>query len=232
MTRTFNSFVFALAAVAGAAAVMPADAQYNRRSSYDNNGQSAAHGRGYQSGLAAGRDDARRGWGSDRSRHDIYRRANLGFTIGRLNIQVYQTGFRSGFDDGYRVGFAEIGYGARRPSSYGGNSGYYSAQPYVRPGYQMSGYRDDRFGNTRQSPAFNSGFSDGYRDGVSDGRDGDRYDVTGRRGYRRGDNAYDRRFGSRDGYKMQYRDGFRAGYDRGYRESARRGYSERPGWRR
>ncbi len=224
--RTINSLVFVVALAAGSVAAMPAEAQYDRRSSYDNiNNERYAHDRGYQSGIAIGRDDARRGWSQDVSRHDVYRRANVGFTVGGLSIQFYQTSFRRGFDDGYRTGYAEIRIGAGRTPGYGYGGAAYPEQVY-RGGY--GGYGG--YGYARQDIAFDRGFNDGYREGLEDARDGDRYDVVGQRNYRRGDKGYNRRYGPRDAYSVVYRDGFRAGYDRGYREAAR--YSRRGDWRR
>ena len=211
--RTINSLVFVLATVAGTSIAVPAEAQYSRRPAYDDTWQREAHDHGYQSGLAAGREDARRGWGQDHNRHDAYRRANIGFRIGRLNIQFYQSSFRRGFGDGYRAGYGEF-------------------RVAVGPTYADRPYRGDRYGDGRRGVAFERGFSDGYREGLEDARDGDRFDVYGQRQYRRGDGGYDRRFGSRERYKDDYRDGFRSGYERGYRESARRGYSSRGDWRR
>ena len=204
--RTIKALVFAVAAVAGSTAV-PADAQYSRRPAYDDNWQREAHDYGYQAGLNAGRDDARRGWKADHGRHDAYRRANLGFRIGGLSINLYQTSFRRGFGDGYSRGFAEFTVNV-------GNNGY--GQRYYPP----NDYRDNRYGR-RQDYAFQRGFEDGYRRGRDDGRDGDRYDVYRHRDYRNGDDGYNRRFGPRDFYRDSYREGFRAGYDRGYREFGR-----------
>ena len=61
---------------------------------------------------------------------------------------------------------------------------------------------------------------------MEDARDGDRYDPVRAKDYRDGDNGYDRRFGTRDQWKIAYRDGFKAGYERGYREARQYG-----GWR-
>lgn len=216
--HTINSLVFVAALAAGAVTAVPAEAQYDRRSSYDDSRMRHAHDRGYQSGIAIGRDDARRGWSSDVSRHDVYRRANLGFTGGGISIQFYQTGFRRGFGEGYRTGYGEFRASAGRSPVYGYGGSVYPEQ----------GYRWGRAGYGRQSIAVDRGFEDGYREGLEDGRDGDRYDLVGQRDYRRGDKGYKKHYGPRETYARLYRDGFRDGYDRGYREAAR--YSRR-GWR-
>lgn len=222
--RRINALVFALAAAAGSVAVSPAEAQYDRRPSYGDSWQREAHDYGYQSGLSAGRADARRGWAADCNRHDDYRRASIGFRIGGVGIQFYQTSFRRGFDDGYRAGYGEFRVSVGRGPAFGG--GYASRAPYA-------GYRGGPgYGAGRGSFAFDRGFDDGYREGLEDGRDGDRFDVYGQRQYRRGDDGYNGRYGPRERYRDEYRDGFRSGYERGYRESARRGYPGGSPWRR
>ncbi len=68
-----------------------------------------------------------------------------------------------------------------------------------------------------QSVPFRNGYDDGYEKGREDVRDRDRFDPTRHGRYKSGDHEYDRRYGSKDQYRVVYRDGFRAGYDEGYR---------------
>ena len=58
---------------------------------------------------------------------------------------------------------------------------------------------------------------------MEDARDGDRFDPVRAKDYRDGDNGYDRRYGTRDQWKVAYRDGSKAGYERGYREARQYG---------
>ena len=70
--------------------------------------------------------------------------------------------------------------------------------------------------------AFDNGERDGYAKGIDDVRHHRRADITRQRWYRNGDHAYDREWGSREAYRVDYRRGFEAGYDRAYREGWRR----------
>jgi hypothetical protein len=69
---------------------------------------------------------------------------------------------------------------------------------------------------------FRNGFDDGYEKGREDARDRDRYDPTRHSRYKSGDHEYDKRYGTKDQYRVVYRDGFRAGYDEAYRSFAAR----------
>src|SRR5215467_6398084 len=80
--------------------------------------------------------------------------------------------------------------------------------------------------DTYERRAFDNGERDGYTKGIDDVRHHRRADMNRQRWYRNGDHDYDRHWGSRDVYRVDYRRGFEQGYDRAYRE----GYRE--GWRR
>ena len=110
--------------------------------------------------------------------------------------------FREGFERGYAEGFRRGGYVGQ--GGYGGYGG--------------------RGARIYSNPAIAAGFDDGYEQGMEDARDGERYDPVRAKDYRDGDNGYDRRFGTRDQWKLAYRDGFKAGYERGYREARQYGW--------
>lgn len=75
----------------------------------------------------------------------------------------------------------------------------------------------NRGGYGYQNVPFRNGYDDGYEKGRDDARDRDRFDPTRQGRYKSADHGYDRRYGTKDQYRVVYRDGFRAGYDEAYR---------------
>lgn len=96
-----------------------------------------------------------------------------------------------------------------------------SGYPY--PGARVPGagapYDDDR-GAYRSLP-FENGYRDGQEKGREDARDRDAYDPVRHGWYRSASRGYERGFGSKAAYAIEYRDGFLAGYDAGYRDAER-----------
>ncbi len=144
---------------------------------------------GYAAGQRAGLNDARRGEPYRYSDERVFRDARPGPWRGDNR---YRAEFRRGFADGYRAGYTRAA--------------------------------DDRY-RSRRGPAgrrfdlaARNGFDDGYAAGLDDGRDGRRFDPVSERRYRSGDHGYERGYGSREVYKVNYRDAFRAGYEEGYRD--------------
>ena len=90
-------------------------------------------------------------------------------------------------------------------------------------------YRYERH-ETYERRAFDNGERDGYSKGIDDVRHHRRPDMNRQKWYRNGDHDYDRHWGSKDAYRVEYRRGFELGYDRAYREGWREGWHE--GWRR
>lgn len=187
----------ATAAFAVSVAAAPLDAQTRAipRAQADAQARAAQqqYDRGAREGLREGETDARRG---DR----------FGFTDER-DWQRGSAPYRQGFEQGYRRGYVgSRGSGRYGGGGYGGNGGY-------------GGYGGRNGAPIYANPATAAGFNDGYEQGLEDARDGDRYDPIRAKDYRDGDNDYDRRFGTKDQWKVAYREGFRSGYDRGYREA-------------
>lgn len=154
-----------------------------------------AYNRGYREGLRQGERDGRTRRDANARRHQIFQHADLGYSREYGGRGPYQTAFRGGFIDGYRVGFDRaIGSANRRSGGYDrrGSPGFLDA-------------------------ATARGYSDGFERGADDGRDHDRYDPVTHRDYRDADDGYDRRYGPREAYRNQYRAGFRQGYEDGYR---------------
>ena len=162
---------------------------------------------GYRDGLRAGESDVRRNERFNFRDEREWQRAG--------NNRPFRDGFERGYEDGYRRYDARGGYGSR--GGYGNSGGGYDP----RGGY---GSRGGYGGRIYANPAMAAGYDDGYEQGMEDARDGDRYDPVRAKDYRDGDNGYDRRFGTRDQWKIAYRDGFKAGYDRGYREARQYGW--------
>jgi hypothetical protein len=103
----------------------------------------------------------------------------------------------------------------------GGSSNEYGPYGYPERGYGaygQRGYRDHRGSSLRA--AYDYGRRDGYDAGFAAARDG-RSDWRNHR-YYRSTRGYDRRFGTRDAYDVNYRNGFRSGYEQGYRDGRRR----------
>jgi hypothetical protein len=82
--------------------------------------------------------------------------------------------------------------------------------------------RHEEFGEHR---AFENGQRDGYSKGFEDARHHRRPDMDRQKWYRNADHDYNRSYGSRDEYRVEYRRGFAVGYDRAFQEG-------REGWRR
>src|SRR5688572_22025869 len=130
---------------------------------------------GYRNGLSAGDTDARRGERFNFTDERDWQRARGDY--------AFREGFERGYADGYRRGGyvgqgGYGGYGGRGNGGYGGRGGIYA------------------------NPATARGFEEGYKQGVEDARDRDRYDPIRAKDYRKGDNGYDRRFGTRDQWKI------------------------------
>jgi hypothetical protein len=119
------------------------------------------------------------------------------------------------------------GYQDYRPFGFsvsiqgGGSSNEYGPYGYPERGYgafAQRGYRSERGSSLRA--AYDYGRRDGYDAGFGAARDG-RSDWRNHR-YYRSTRGYDRRFGTRDAYDVNYRNGFRSGYEQGYRDGRRR----------
>ena len=160
----------------------------------------AYYDRGFREGRSSGADDARRGRGYDIRRHNEYRNDRRGDD--RSDLGAFRRGFEAGYDEGFRMN-------ARRDN--GGNRRDFPSTSY--PNQSPSGSERGRF----TSAARDAGYRDGVEAGERAARRGERFDPVREGRYREGDHDYDRRFGSRDDYKLNYRDAFRQGYDAGYR---------------
>jgi hypothetical protein len=167
---------------------------------------------GYDRGQRAGTEDSRRGQSYEFTDESDYRRADDGYRSQYGNRDRYRDAFRYGYQEGYRSGYGNWGARGRGtipPWSVGqGRSGAY-----------------------RYDPAYQTGLNDGYEAGVDDARDRRRYDPIGERRYRSADRGYEREYGPREAYKIQYREAFKTGYARGYADG-RRYDDRRPNWGR
>jgi flagellar biosynthesis/type III secretory pathway protein FliH len=199
------TLVAALLLMAPAAALAQAPWNAPRsQGAYDN-----AFNEGYTRGVRAGADDARRGDDYRFTDESDYRRGDAGYRSQYGSRDRYRDEFRRGFEQGYRNGYGDRGT-IRGVPPYAGNS---------RPGGRY----------VATDPAISNGYNDGYEAGLKDAQDRRRFDPTSEGRYRSGDHNYERRYGSKDAYKIRYRDAFRQGYEEGYQDASR--YSTRGrGW--
>lgn len=162
----------------------------------------AAHDNGYRDGLKRGEQAARDRRPVDFQRERDYRSADGGYNRNYGDRNLYRDNYRDGFSKGFRDG-----YHGRGPiaSSRGDDP---RAWGYGR---STAGYG-----------AHQNGVSDGYRKGLDDVEDGKYPDARRQKWYREGDHDYDKRYGSKDAYKLEYRRGFEQGYARAYRDGADR----------
>jgi hypothetical protein len=179
--------------------------------------RSPAYNNGYRAGASEGREDGREGKDYGYKRDDRYEDADDGYYRGFGSRDAYRHEFRRGYEDGYDAGYRPYGFGVR---VYGGGSANeYGPYGYPERGYGAYaewGYRN----GTSVRIAFDYGRRDGWQAGFEAARRG-HFEPTRHR-YYRSTPGYDRRFGTRDAYDVNYRDGFRAGYDDGYRAGRRR----------
>ena len=80
--------------------------------------------------------------------------------------------------------------------------------------------RDRRYESRYPTRVTSASYENGYRDGIekgrADGRERESFDPVRHSRYRVADHGYEKRYGSKDDYKLVYRDGFEAGYRDGY----------------
>ena len=190
---------------------------------------------GYSRGVNAGDEDARRREEFGFFDENDYRRGDLGYRREYGQLDAYRTEFRRGFSVGYRVGFER-----RSPQGWDDGRGWNTGRgDSGRGSTNGPGWNNGRGSNTgrgwdngrgrgraggpvyRRDLARDFGFADGFSAGVEDARRRRAYDPFGEGRYRSGDRGYERDYGSRDVYRLNYRDAFRRGYDDGYREVLR-----------
>jgi hypothetical protein len=165
--------------------------------------QRAAFDNGYRDGLKRGEQAARDGRPLYVELERDYRSAENGYNRSHGDRNRYRDSYRGGFSQGYREGYnrrsarpayPDTGRYDGRGSGYGGNAGY---------------------------GAYQNGAADGYKKGLDDVNDRKYPDVSRQKWYRNGDHDYDRRYGSKETYSVEYRRGFEEGYNRAYRDARR-----------
>jgi hypothetical protein len=128
-------------------------------------------------------------------------------------------------DVDYDHGFRSFGFGVHVEG--GGSANEYGPYGYPERGYGVYGEWGSRDRGYSLRRAYDMGRRDGYDAGFDAARDG-RWDWRDHR-YYRSVRGYDRRYGARDAFELNYRNGFRNGYEQGYRE-ARRHSRDRYRW--
>ena len=218
MTSRFLTIAAALVLLGGAPAAAqstswlgssPAYARDDYRAQYAD-ARRAAHDNGYRDGLKRGEQAARDGKAFNAQLEREYRDARNGYNRSYGDRERYRDDYRGGFAQGYRDGYDRRGSRVQYP----GGQQYPGAYPGGASGY---GY-----GRNAGYGAFQNGAGDGYRKGLEDIQDREYPDVTRHKWYRSGDHDYDKAYGSKDAYKVEYRRGFEQGYERAFREGRRR----------
>jgi hypothetical protein len=169
-----------------------------------------AYNQGFERGRLAGLDADRHGNAYRFDNLDDYKRGDYGYRSEYGTRDRYRSDFRLGFEDGYRVGYA--GYGNGNGRGQGG-------PPPWSNGRARGVGRGRAVG--RYDPASQAGYNDGYDAGIRDAQGRRQFDPISEGRYRSGDHGYDRKYGSRDAYKLQYRDAFRSGYEEGFNDVRR-----------
>jgi hypothetical protein len=179
-----------------------------RRAGYDN---------GYRDGVKRGEQAARDRKAFNAQLERDYRDATNGYNRSYGDRERYRDDYRGGFAQGYRDGYyrrdsrdSRDQYG--RYPGYGNNGRYGNGN-----GNQGNGNRYGYGRNNAGYGAFQNGASDGYRKGLEDIEKRRYPDVSRHSWYRNGDHDYDRAYGSKDAYRIEYRRGFQEGYNRAFR---------------
>jgi len=192
ISRSLPALVIAAAAVAAPACAARATyyGSYGQRDAREF--ERRVYDDGYRLGLDDGQRDARdrRDFRIERDR--MFRSLN---DRDRDNRDAYRRVFRDGYQAGYTEGFQRFARNDR----------------YDRRG----GYPVD--GRAVGSVAARVGYRDGFEAGRDDAKDREGYEPRRSKRYREGDHDFDRDYGSRDQYKLEYRAAFVQGYDEGYR---------------
>lgn len=118
--------------------------------------------------------------------------------------------------------YARVIYGSDRNARGNGRNNRNNDRNGVLSRLPIYGYPNARTGGLYQNEIFNNGYKDGYEKGREDVGDRDSFDPVRHSRYRSADHGYDKRYGTKDDYKLVYRDGFAAGYEDGYRGTRRR----------
>lgn len=187
---------------------------------YGNYGYQVAYNEGYDRGVRAGDNDARRGDAFQYVDESDYRRGDAGYQSQYGNRDQYRDEFRRGYATGYRDGYDRV-------NVYSGNG---RGNPNLPPwsNGRGRGRAVGRDNGNLSTPAWNNGFADGYEQGLNDGRDRHRNDPLAESRYRSGDRGYNNRYGTKQQYQATYREAFRSGYEQGYQDGWRYYGGQRP----
>ena len=173
-----------------------------RRAAYDN---------GFRDGVKRGEQAARDRKAFNAQLERDYRDATNGYNRSYGDRERYRDDYRGGFTQGYRDGY----YRRDSRGQYGQSPVYGSDRGYGNGRWDNgNGYG---YGRNAGYGAFQNGASDGYRKGLEDIEKRRYPDVSRHSWYRSGDHDYDRAYGSKDAYKIEYRRGFEEGYNRAFR---------------
>ena len=176
----------------------------------------AAHDNGYRDGVRRGEQAARDRKAFNAQLERDYRDATNGYNRSFGDRERYRDDYRGGFAQGYREGY----YRGDSRGQYGQYPGYGNDRGYGNGRTGNGGWGNGNgngYGRNAGYGAFQNGASDGYRKGLEDIEKRRYADVSRHSWYRSGDHDYDRAYGSRETYKIEYRRGFEEGYNRAFR---------------
>lgn len=215
-----NRLLMGVTVAALSFAAVPASAQVGQRhpdAGWESN-RNPAYDEGYRAGEREGQGDARDRKDYGYKRDDEYEDADRGYFRAFGSRDHYRHEFRRGYEFGYDRGYRRFGFGVQ---IYGGGSAdEYGPYGYPERGYGAYaewGYRQNGGGTLRA--AFDFGRRDGYEAGFEAARFG-RFEPMRHRHYR-STRGWERRYGGRDAWDLNYRNGFRNGYEEGYNEGRR-----------
>jgi hypothetical protein len=180
-----------------AAPAVPLHAQVWRGPSVSVSIQSA-YDEGFRRGQTVGERDGRQGVFNFSIAAD-FRRGDIGWSARVGARDRYQQDFRAGFEAGYRQAYDRFDVRRER----GG------PPPWARG--RARGFEGNDL-------AFTHGYNDGYEEGLNDGRRRHTNDPTDESRYRNADRGYERFYGARETYRVNYRHAFIDGYEAGYRD--------------
>lgn len=222
MTTRFLSISAALALLTGTPAAAQTHDWLGSRADYAGNeyraqyadARRAAYDNGYKDGVKRGEQAARAGKVFNAQLEREYRDAQKGYNRSYGDRSRYRNDYRGGFAQGYRDGY----------SRHDGRTQYPDVRrdPNRYPGSYPGAGRGYGYGSNAGYGAYQNGASDGYRKALDDLEDRKYPDVARHKWYRNGDHDYDKAYGSKDAYKLEYRRGFEDGYNRAFREGRRR----------
>ena len=190
------TYIFAVTLLLGGLGLADDDDDYRQRN--PRQAQQYGYNNGFRDGEQRGRHEGREHDPFDYRQPD-WRRATRGYEGWMGPVVLYQRGYQEGYRNGFRSGFeAESRPNVDRDNDY--------------DGYQENGWRERDYVDGRDT-ATRWGYQDGMDAGRGDIANGKPYNPRPRGRYDDCDRGYQREFGSKNSYKVEYAEAYRRGYD-------------------